>query len=763
MSLPEPTLDDRSYEEILDEALSRIPVHTPEWTNFNESDPGVTFLQVVSFVVESMLYRANRVPERNRLKFLKLLGVERQPAAVAEGLVQFTRPRGPAEHVTVGPEAEVRAGQVPFRTTNAVDVLPVEGRVYYKKAQTFEEGSSSREYYNQLFASFDKRAPEQLSFYETTPLPDPTPGAPLPEVDLNTDTPGGDQSLWLALLARPGDDPDTVRSVLPGTTLSLAVVPSLDDADRVLPPKGETDQGQQGGLRFSLPRVDRPTAQYRLLDASADKNLLVEPGIVQLQIPGASSFSGAGPRAWQTLGPDAPQALEPLEEGAGDYPPSLEETTVKDRLITWVRIQPEAAAGTAQSSLPAQFSAVVVNGARVEQRARVEAEYLGKGTGDPDQEVQLVNTPVLPESVELTVGGERWKQIEDLVAAPPEVPRGDSRRAPGAGTSTDGDPRVYTLDRTDGAITFGDGLRGTRPPEGAVIEARYDYGGGSQGVVGIGAIQKGPNLPSGVKVSNPISTWGGAPQEPVEEAERRIAEFLKRRNRLVTTDDFDALARRVPGVDVGRVEVLPLARPEPDLADVRAEGAVTVLVIPASDPNRPDGPLPDRLFLDTICDYLDRRRLVTTEVHVGGPQYRSVCVSLGIEVVPGEDVPPVREAVRSTIQTFLSPLEGGFEGEGWPLQRAVEDRELLTVAARVSGVASVQDVLLAGPSGEPVDEVSMTGVQLPRLTGLSVQSGPPRPLEGFCTQTGGGDGAGAQDGEEDGPSFFPVPVVPEQC
>lgn len=747
MSLPEPPIDDRDFEEILEEALARIPSHNPEWTNFNESDPGVTILQVLSFVVENMLDRANRVPERNRIKFLKLLGVERQPPTVAEGLVQLHRPRGPAEPVTVPDEMEVRAGSVPFRTTNAVEVLPIEGQVYYKKAQSLEEGSSARERYEQLFASFEEERPEDLTFYETTALPSPSPGAALPEVDLDADTPAGDQSLWLALLARPGDNPEDVRDVLAGTSLSVAVVPSLEDAERVLPAKGEFDAGRQGELRFALPRPDVNSPQYRPVEARTEQNLLVEPGIATIHLPDSSDAL----RTWTDL--------DPLEEGVGGYPPSLEETEVAERLITWLRIQPAAAAGTAQSSLPSRFSVVAVNGAQVEQRTRVDGEFLGKGTGDPDQEVQLVNAPVLPDSVELTVGGEQWHRIDDLIAAPPEVPRRDPRRAPGEGSAGTGDPRVYTLDRTSGTIKFGDGLRGARPPSGAVIQARYDYGGGKQGLVGIGAIQKGPNLPSGVKVSNPIPTWGAAAQEPVEEAERRIAEFLKRRDRLVTAGDIDAITRRTPGVDMGRVEVLPLVYPDPELADVRAEGVVTVLVLPASDANRPDAPLPDRLFLDTVCDYLDRRRLITTEVHVRGPIYRNVYVSVGIEVLPGEDLPPVRNAVRSALRTFLSPLEGGFDGEGWPLQRAVERRELLTVAARVSGVASVDEIQLAGPSGEPVEEVSMTGVQLPRLSGLAVQSGPARPMEALYSQTCPGGG----EVEDEEPSFFPVPVVPEEC
>ena len=87
MPLTIPTLDDRRYQELLDEALARIPVHNPEWTNFNHSDPGVTLIEVFAFLTESLLYRGNQIPERNRRKFLSLLGVPLQPAASARGLV----------------------------------------------------------------------------------------------------------------------------------------------------------------------------------------------------------------------------------------------------------------------------------------------------------------------------------------------------------------------------------------------------------------------------------------------------------------------------------------------------------------------------------------------------------------------------------------------------------------------------------------------------------------------------------------------------
>ena len=80
MPLELPVLDDRNYEQLLDDAKRRIPSHTPEWTNFDvESDPGITLVQTVRVSRPiALLYRANRIPERNRLKFLQLLGIPLQ-------------------------------------------------------------------------------------------------------------------------------------------------------------------------------------------------------------------------------------------------------------------------------------------------------------------------------------------------------------------------------------------------------------------------------------------------------------------------------------------------------------------------------------------------------------------------------------------------------------------------------------------------------------------------------------------------------------
>src|ERR671930_579884 len=90
MPLPNPILDDRSYQQLRDELVRRIPVYSPEWTDHNASDPGITLIELFAFLGENLLFRFNQIPESTKLQFLRLLDVQLHPAAVAEGFATFT-------------------------------------------------------------------------------------------------------------------------------------------------------------------------------------------------------------------------------------------------------------------------------------------------------------------------------------------------------------------------------------------------------------------------------------------------------------------------------------------------------------------------------------------------------------------------------------------------------------------------------------------------------------------------------------------------
>ncbi len=755
MPLIIPELDDRSYQEILNEALARIPVHNPEWTNFNDSDPGVTLVQLFAFMTENLLYRSNLIPERNRLKFLTLLGIPLQPATPAQGIVSFSNARGALQIMTLSAGLEVFAGQTPFRTRDGLDVLPMEARVYYKSHLPKERQAEMETLYTQLYASFQHTG-VHFEFYETKPLEPPSSGAVFPVLDLAKDTLDG--SLWMALLARSPEDLEQTREAIANKVLTLGILPSLTNATRALRPGGRPSAEGQPNLVYQIPiggtlptQVEQRVARYKTLETFATVDLLSEPGVVQLLLPGSNEL-----RLWENL--------EPLEQGVGNFPPSVEDTDIQDRVVTWVRIRlPEVIPQSGISNqLNARLSWVGINAVRVTQLAHVFSETLGQGTGEPDQVVTLVNTPVIPGSVRLTVNGEPWREIDDLMAADAEVSVRSNRLTPDAPSppSRSQMARVYTVDRESGEIRFGNGLRGARPPFGAIIQASYDYGGGRQGMVGIDAINKGPTLPAGLRVTNPLPTWGGDEAESVDQAEQLIPRYLRHRDRLVSKEDFEVITWRTPGVDLGRVEVLPLVYP--DLPDAPAEGVVTVLVIPLYDPVQPEAPVPDRLFLQAVCEYLNPRRIITTEVYIRGPEYEPLWVSVGIDVVPGRDVAPVREAVKEELRLFLSPLTGGFEQRGWPLEKAVEALELWAVATRVNGVSKVNGVLLAGKTGSKQDRIPMQGLQLPRLVGVAVRAGDPQSVEELSGDLETAmDGAAAAEGAIT--RVVSIPVIPPEC
>src|SRR5881392_1783724 len=91
MPLPVPILDDRSYLQLRDELVRRIPIYTPEWTDHNASDPGITLIELFAFLGENLLFRFNQIPETTKLAYLKLLQIPMRPAVPARAMLTLER------------------------------------------------------------------------------------------------------------------------------------------------------------------------------------------------------------------------------------------------------------------------------------------------------------------------------------------------------------------------------------------------------------------------------------------------------------------------------------------------------------------------------------------------------------------------------------------------------------------------------------------------------------------------------------------------
>src|SRR5262249_32860182 len=123
MPLPNPIIDDRSYQQLRDELVRRIPIYTPEWTDHNASDPGITLLELFAFLGENLLFRFNQIPETPKLPFLKLLQIPLRPAAPARALLALTTEDSAGPLAAIGTQA--LAGTLVFETLTEARVWPV--------------------------------------------------------------------------------------------------------------------------------------------------------------------------------------------------------------------------------------------------------------------------------------------------------------------------------------------------------------------------------------------------------------------------------------------------------------------------------------------------------------------------------------------------------------------------------------------------------------------------------------------------------------
>ncbi len=270
-------------------------------------------------------------------------------------------------------------------------------------------------------------------------------------------------------------------------------------------------------------------------------------------------------------------------------------------------------------------------------------------------------------------GFEVWEEVDDLAAH-------------------DGDALVYVLDRTTGELRFGDGLHGAIPtanpsrPATNIVARRWLAGGGSRGNLGAGTVTTVVTAVPGLgKVTNPLPSSGGADTETVAAAKLRAPAELKAKGRAVTADDFELLARQAPA-NVARAHALPLAHPS--YPDVAVPGAVTVLVVPdAPGPS----PTPAPATLAAVCAWLDAHRLITTEVFATAPRYREVRVVADLVVAPDADPAVVHRDASAALTSWLHPLTGGTDGQGWPFGGTVFSSDLFRVVLTTPGVLRVRD------------------------------------------------------------------------
>ncbi len=180
MALMVPNLDDRRFQDLVDDAKRLVQQRCPEWTDHNVSDPGVTLIELFAWMTDQLVYRLNRVPERNYVKFLELIGVSLFPptAARTEVTLWLTSPQPDLVRIPAGTQvATVRTETdeaIVFATTQDLPIVPaslaelgsmVDGKAYRDHWAALDKGTG-------LYCFKEKPAPGDalyIGLSEATP------------------------------------------------------------------------------------------------------------------------------------------------------------------------------------------------------------------------------------------------------------------------------------------------------------------------------------------------------------------------------------------------------------------------------------------------------------------------------------------------------------------------------------------------------------------------------------------------------------------
>ncbi|MBV9815021.1 MAG: putative baseplate assembly protein, partial [Alphaproteobacteria bacterium] len=124
MTLPRPDLDNRTFAQLVSESVGQINRLAASWTDYNASDPGITLIELVAWLSEQNLYRANRItPEMSRA-FLRLVGVFQHPAGIAQTVILLRDAAAAPIALPERTQVSDPLGAVIFETRDPVTVSP---------------------------------------------------------------------------------------------------------------------------------------------------------------------------------------------------------------------------------------------------------------------------------------------------------------------------------------------------------------------------------------------------------------------------------------------------------------------------------------------------------------------------------------------------------------------------------------------------------------------------------------------------------------
>lgn len=637
MTISDLNLDDLSFQDIFESARKKIPVYSKLWTNHNVSDPGITFLELFSWIAETQIYSLNRIRTSSNLKILKLLGTQIRSATPSKLYVSLKT--SSLNSLILDKGSILTSTDFPklvFEVNENNKIIPIS----LNKILTF----SSLTGYRDTRLDFDKN----------------------------------DSNVWdLKLFGEEVMKGNAFCIGLADNSILTKTVSSLDE--HKVESKEETVK-----IFIKLHENETNVESYNALENNSVFGQNSENVVWEF----AEGIKKDGNANWVTIPfekiEDGTFGLVksgivtvkiPLNEGIA-FRPFHVDSYHSEYSLNWLRCR--AIKDNLDSPIIDEIDLNTIT--VIEGKTTEDFENLGRYEGFVNQEFILKNNPL--EVLQILEAEENFKKNKIL-----EEQKNRIWKKVDDFDSSESSDRHFVLNRDDGTIKFGDGINGKPPKIGNQIFAKYRYLNSDSRIIPKNIVFDNifsSNLEKRMELEghSKFILTKGEKGESIDEAFARVQTEFATPKVGTSKNDYAEIATAVPGCNIARAAAT--GNPK--------EGIVEVVIIPKS--NKPN-PVPTNDLLKTVQKHMNKHRMLTTQVFVKKPTYVEIIIDVLLQANA-----VTKNIVMTRLDSLLNPISGNGTPtkEMRQMGKSVFKSDIVSELEEITGVEYIKSLYIYAKS-----------------------------------------------------------------
>ena len=642
-------LNVQNFDTLVKDAKRQISHFTDEWTNTQESDPGISLIEMFSWLKLLQNRKMNQVSDDSQYKFLELIGIRKIRNKGAKTLIEV---KNVPRDISIPSGTKWCAGDIIFENDRPQVLLDcnidkiefVNPESSLKIDYDFLDGKRTFNLFGDFSTTKKSDLQREFKIYLSKPIQ--------PNMDLN---------LYFDIYQPNGQKRNPVTHADDFIEMAKIVWELYGYKD-----------GKKGWHKLDV-----------ILD---DTHRFLFSGIVKLRIRGKMEQLG-----------DCYQIRARFESEKYDLPPMITQVktnvfsvTQKSTICENIVVKKREMCGTNRFALNTNLALygenqiyinkdsrwMQINDFKVEKNIKTgrtsfnvagisqdisklendddafmvvsydkdieDRIILGQGTGISDQQIDINFKDILYDDFKIMVGDniygeplfDEWNKVDNFF-------------------SSGKYSKNYVLDCDKGLIKFGDNEKAIAPQRCEnnirLIGMAHTYGKGSNIKKGMinSIISQNPDI-NDLQIEQICDATGGIDTETFDDIRSRALDFLNETKKAVTIKDYENIVKSTPGLIVNNIKILPAYLPN---KNHNAKNAVTIVVQDST--RRKDDALLES-YQENIKRHIDKYRLINSRIVVTGPTYTGLKIAGNIVV--NSYYQNYKDIVTEKIQKFVSDL-----------------------------------------------------------------------------------------------------------